>query len=207
MGVPYWDSGIVNGQVVDFGEGPTYATSPWDTLTLGGMKLPGVCAVTCQPQREVDKKKPHGGDGAKVTIRGYLPSEVMINLTIWTGEQWKIWQQIAQKLWPRAGKPAADPFDIVHPETALWGIKSVIVISPSSSKKGTVDGQRVWAIKCLEQFEPTKKSTTKTMKGSKVELHPVFKDEQGEKNAAGEPPSKTSTGPRGAKPKPHGGTT
>ncbi len=205
MGLPYWDVGVVDGDTVEFGEGETYAANTWDLVKLGDMILPGLCTVKCQPTREVDKKKRHGSDGAKITVYGYLPGDVIITVMIWTPNQWKEWQKITSVLWPRAGKPAANPFDIRHPETDLWGIKSVTLVSPSSSTKGSVEGSRMWTLKCIEQSEPVKKSTTKTLKGSTVELHPVFKG-KGELNAAGEPPSKTSTGPKGAKRKPEGGT-
>ncbi len=200
MGIIFWDPKALD-------DGKTYQDNEWDTAWLGDAQVPGLVNVRCQPQRETDKKKRHGTDGAKITVYGYMPSDVMITVLIWTKAQWEAWQKLTPTLWPKGGKPAADAFQIRHPETGLWGINAVYIVSPSSSTKGPVEQSKMWTLKCLEQFEPSpkNKNTTKTAKGAKVQLAKTFQAE-GSLNAEGEPPSKTDTGPRGAKPKPHGGS-
>lgn len=199
MSIIFWDpKAIANGE--------TYSSNDWDTCWLGDLQLPGLVDVRCNPQREVDKKKRHGSDGAKITVYGYLPSEVVISVLIWTKDQWEAWQKCAPIIWPGPGKLPADAFPIRHPQTALWQINAVYVISPSSSTKGPVDQSKVWALKCVEQFEGSKKNTTKTQKGAKqnVALAKTFQG-LGAQNAGTAPPSQTDTGPRGPKKKPAGG--
>jgi hypothetical protein len=77
--------------------GNTYSQHPWQSVTMPGVphsgkslpRTPGICDVTCDKQREVDKKKAKGSDGARITLAGLQPAKVEIRVHIWTPEQLK----------------------------------------------------------------------------------------------------------------------
>lgn len=76
--------------------GPTYSKRIWDYVTIAvpynapsEPKTPGICEVTCDKSRDVDKKKQKGSDGARITLAGLEPAMVDIKITIWTPQQLK----------------------------------------------------------------------------------------------------------------------
>ena len=200
MGIPFWDDSII-------ADGLTYQDNPWDTAWLGDLQIPGLVSVRCQPMREVNKKKKHGSDTNKSTLYGYKCQEVILSVLIWTPAQWDAFQTFAATIWPRPGKPPPDKsFPIRHPDTALWGINSVVVIAPSSSTRGQVEQSKMWIIKCLEEFNPTptNKNTTVTTAGAEVAVVKEFTDPKAA-NSVPPPPSQTDTGPGGPPKKPERG--
>ncbi len=219
MPVQFWDIDSnkrtnTESGIFGFGEGPTYVDNKWDYVQFGNpndasgeradprLKTPGLATVKCMPQREIDKKKRHGSDGATLTIYGYLPGEVSVTVEIWTDEQWTKFQQLLRFLY---NYPTKDPqgtqlgIDIHHPEVDLWKIKSVVFVSASSSSKGQAFGSKIWTLKFIENVPPPKKSATRTIKGSSSGAPHVSSTVSGlaAKNDIGDKPSKASTGPNG----------
>lgn len=193
--IDYWDDN--GGGTVLYGEGPTFASNPWDCVFLNGNPIPGLCKIKASPTVKFDPKKPGGVDGLTITKQGYLPGPVEIEVVLWTQEQWEFFQSIADEIWikpRRAGTLKA--IDISHPGTDLWKIKSVVVQGVSVPEDGPIPQSKVIRIKAVE-FLPPGKTVTKTVKASgKV---PVDKKIDRAKNAGGESPGKTDTSPRGAK--------
>src|SRR6516225_3918036 len=67
--------------------GNTFASAITDYVVIGDYTTPGVCEVKCDKQREVDKKKIKGADGARITLAGLEPANVDIKIKIWTPQQ------------------------------------------------------------------------------------------------------------------------
>ncbi len=177
------------------GEGPPQAASKWDRCKLGDYDLPGICRVTAAPTRQVDKKKHAGKDGARITLKGYDPGPVTIEVTIWTKEQLTLLEKAVAGLWKPPGKEATGPVDIIAYELGILKIRSVQLVSPSALRPGPKPGSRVMNLNCLEFVEP-KSTGTKTPKGSKARVDDRIKGKH-PLNELGDPPSKTASGPEG----------
>lgn len=80
--------------------GNTYALSPTDYVTIGNYQTPGIAKVTCTKQREVDKKKIKGADGARITLSGLDPAVVEIRIKIWTPEQLRQLDILRSRIFP-----------------------------------------------------------------------------------------------------------
>jgi hypothetical protein len=193
MGIPFWDP------VTTTAEGDTFAFDPWDTVFLGGVQLPGICTVKGLPTLAFDKKKAGGVDGATITVNGYLPGPIDIEVLLWTAAQFAEMERIAPKLWRKPNKKtnAKDlAVPIAHPAFALWGITAVVVLGVSVPERGPVEGSKLIKIKCVEFVAQEIKAKTKTAKAaSNVPIAPQLAGQPS--NRAGDPPSKTGIHPGG----------
>ena len=97
----------------------------WDTLTLGGFKLPGVPRVTVKRGRKLDKKSAKGRNGATITDGGGQGAEVEIELRIATAEDWDTWCLVLWALDPTKVAPQA--YTVVHPQTEAFQVQSVMI--------------------------------------------------------------------------------
>lgn len=179
-------------------EGLTRAENPWDIVTLGGQTLPGVCRVSGLPMLAFDKKKAAGVDGATITVNGYLPGPIEIDVLIWTEAQYVAMKEVAPLIWRKPNKATTAKrlaLSIVHPALTLWGITDVVVLGVSVPQDGPLQGTKLIKIKCVE-YVPTKaKSKSRTAKGSSNAV--LAPELVGGKNGPGEPPSKTGIHPSG----------
>ena len=156
--------------------GNTFAKGVWDSVRIGSVRTPGVCEVTVQKVRIVDKKKAPGSDGARLTATGIEPGTGDIELTIWTPEQLRTLQSVWAQISPPSNKrpkgvPASAPwppaFDVAHPVFKAHAIKSIVVIGAEGPKPGRVRGSRIFTIKWIEYLAPSKKNVTHSPVASK----------------------------------------
>jgi hypothetical protein len=192
MAIAFWDP------VPTTAEGPLFPEDPWDVCILGGEFLPGVVTVRGAPMLSFDKKKAGGVDGATITVNGYLPGPVEIDLLMWTSAQWVHFQAIAPNIWRRPNKKtkaSALAVSISHPAFDIWGISQVVVLGVSPPEKGPIEGSRVVKFKCVEYVAQASVSHTKTAKPGAVV--PLAKEYDPARNRAGDPPSKTDIEPGG----------
>lgn len=162
--VPFWDP------ITDGYYGDTYMDAyPWGLLVIGQQKMPGWTSCNASPGRKLDKKHAGGVDGSNPTVKGYEPPMVEITTTIWTPAQWEAFQAVAEILWPAVRKSTPTPFDVYHPELALYRISSVMIIGPKTPDKAPIEGARVFKWRCQE-FQPNKggKATTTPKKAVPV---------------------------------------
>lgn len=145
------------------------APEAWDTCTLGGNVLPGLCRITSPKKgHKLHIKESPGTHGATITDQGYKPAQFTIVQMIWSREHWVAQQAIMPALEPIATKAVATPFDILHPVTAMRNIKSVIIESiEGPEESGSVKGAREIKYTCVEFFKSPKNfSATHTAKSS-----------------------------------------
>lgn len=185
--VAFWGNGSHIGKL--------FSGDPWDTVVIGGMKLPGLCEVRGLAQLELDKKKPKGSNGVTLTVTGYEPGPFEITCTVWTSEQWDWLQDWINKFWalPRKSRPTtvekkvrtgSNPdgspkiskvssknkasqvaLQIEHPALAVLGISSCVVQAVSIPEPGSFEGSKVVKIKVVEHVLPNG-TVTKTAKGT-----------------------------------------
>lgn len=183
------------------GTGPTFMSNPWDIVFLGGNPIPGLCKVHGTPTLAFDKKKHGGSDGAIITVNGYIPGPIDIEITIWTQAQWDFLVALAPTLWTKPAKKiqaAKVAIDVGHPAFQLWGISQVVIIGVSVPENGPVAQSKLIKIKCVE-YVPIAGNKSKTV----TKQAPQVKEDKrtsGALNGLGDPPSVTDIGPRGPKP-------
>lgn len=131
--------------------------SAWNNPILGDITLPGICVVTAEKGRDVDRKKAKGQDGYTIHDNGMGPGSVTIVMTLPNRAAWLAWQKIRPTIDPnRAGKIRA-PLGIQHPQAADRGIDNVYVKNVKCSPP-TARGGMVVTIECEEWFPAPKKT-------------------------------------------------
>jgi hypothetical protein len=180
------------GGPLDFEGSATYADNPWDCVTLGQYKLPGLWTVSATPALKLDIQKPIGYDGAAVITRGYLPASLTLTGVLWTGLQWKLMQDIIPAIWRRPNKIAAqdvklekggkisaiskdqgeivttqNSLTIMHPSLSPLGIFTVAIRQVTPLVPHSIFGAKQMTIECVEYVpEPAqKKSAVRKVKG------------------------------------------
>jgi len=105
---PFWDvdSGSdENGDPIGWcAEEPAFSPNIWDQLQLGSDSLPGKWRLSGSMSLDMDVQKPQGFDGGALITRGYVPAMISMEGTLWTPEQWAIFQNIFPAIWTRPHK-------------------------------------------------------------------------------------------------------
>ena len=108
--IPFWDQESQAATIEVAGAMyPTWATdepmfSPeiWDNLMLGTIAMPGKWRLSGSCSQDIDVQKPQGFDGGALVLRGYVPAIITMEGTLWTPQQWKLFQTIIPSIWRRA---------------------------------------------------------------------------------------------------------
>jgi hypothetical protein len=165
---PFWDQGSESnepGQAAAVEFNPQRLTA-WYRVTLGGVDLPGVCAVrSAGRQRRVDVANAPADEQSTLIDTGSTAAEIVIAVTMWTPEHHARWERFAEvaRDWfkvaesvnqanatPGAeqGKPPA--MDVQHPGLALAGIASLYLRQVSVPEPGNVPGTMTVTIAAVE---------------------------------------------------------
>ena len=217
------------------GEGPGLNVkigSAWDTVTIGGLRLAGVCDVKGVAAIELEKKKVKGRNGSTLLILGNQPALFEVSVLMWTKEQWEWNQGVINELWilpqrePQKTKTVigkgADGkkvsvkvrdktrpgLDVDHPALQSVGISKCIVQAIRLPEPGTEAQTKVVRFSCVEHREPTKRDASKKAKGTKPGRVKEYATGEAPKNSAPALPSadKKNLSPRGQPAAPAGGT-
>lgn len=165
----FWDNAQTEDGVI---EGPaaegalTLRGMEWDTLLISGMAMPGLATVTVSEiSRRLQNKKENGSDGSSPTFRGLNPAKVEIELLLWTPDQLRTWEAMLPVIFPRAGKGTngLSGLDISHPNTALCGIRAIVIESVTGLMPGPSHGTKAVKLKCFEFMPPKKAKAVKTV--------------------------------------------
>jgi hypothetical protein len=143
--IPYWDT----------------EDGSWDRLYIDYILMPGVWKPTATCERDIDKKKSKGKDGARLTDHGYSPAEVRLEGRLVSREEWEELVQHLPMLHPRTSGGKRKPLPVEHPALALMGINHIYVKridAPSVESDGTL----VVPIDCYEWVVTPKKKPDKT---------------------------------------------
>lgn len=151
---------------------PDEAPELWNTLSLGGVALPGLAKVDVRVSQEIEVKKPKGKHGATETRQGYNPADVKIRLRFWEPEQFTQFQTVLAKLWPEVAASKKDgqpgkvdgPVKIDHPKTRLWNITAIQIKSIDDKNGDSPGGFYDIDLDCIKYYPPPKVNATKTDK-------------------------------------------
>ncbi len=131
----------------------------WDTVVLGGLRLPGVAKVTIDRGRKLDKKSAPGRNGATITDGGGEGASVSIEIQMATAEEWDAWCAAMKMLDPTKTAPKA--WAIVHPEAEAMQVVSVMIEKINGSPPD--NGIKTVKLTCAEWFpKPKGKGKSKT---------------------------------------------
>lgn len=154
-------------------EGKTYADSPWDYLYIatGSTKTftPGICRVRSRKERRMDKKKPVGSDGARVTLYGIDAAEFDVEIKIWTPDQLKALATLWPVLFPQFNKGSPPSFEVQHPLFSIHNIKAAQFVG-GEGPDIQPDRSGIFRMRAVEFLKPSKKNMTKTESGSVAPL-------------------------------------
>lgn len=173
--VPFWDaySRTLGDSKDGDGSASNSSFSPWDVCALAGLALPGVAKVLVKAKKRFDVKKSKGKNGATLTFTGYDPSELSIELRVWTPVHLNalasVMPMLKQKATTTGGAQATAAqlaMDINHPTTTLLGIHSVLIESVSGLEPADQKGVMRMQIRCLEYIPPSKTDVTATPSGA-----------------------------------------
>ena len=149
-------------------EGATYASNPWDYIYLGIPSTqpftPGLCRVHLRRERAMDKKKPVGSDGARITFHGVDAAEFDIEIRIWTPEQLKALANLWVTLFPPAYKGPPPNYDVQHPMFSVHGVKAAQFVAGEGPEIGP-DRTGMFRIRAVEYLKPSTKKAVTTSVG------------------------------------------
>jgi hypothetical protein len=152
----YWPGGVI-------GKLPQ-----WARCYLNGVLIPGSSKVDCSTSTDVDKKKSDGLHFATLTVKGYNPCDVTIEVTLWTPQQWIDWQTYVWPiLKPEPGKKYAKTpkaIAITHPVTASHDVALVTIDTVKGPTVGHSPDIRVFSVKA-SQVGKWKENATATADG------------------------------------------
>lgn len=132
----------------------------WDTLTIGGVTLPGLCKVTCSKGRKIDVKDGPGTDGSYNTDQGYQGAKISIDWKIWTADQWHARRKGLALVDPAPTKSDAKALTVGHPIFSDRNIQAIQITNVAGPDDE--DGARVYKITAIEFRPPAKKAATST---------------------------------------------
>lgn len=185
-------------------EGKDYQDNPWDVVSIGGVRFPGVSTIKGLPTLSYDAKKGGGIDGGTVTVSGHMPGPIDVECRIWTPSQWEIFQrEVLPQIWrkpdkdtPTKKRTASVENDllktIAYPALTPYGITTVVVVGVSVPET-TEPGVKVVRVKCIHNVVPKPKNRTKTGRRNASDVPDAKEFRDDPKNSAGASPGKTDT--------------
>lgn len=166
MSVPWLDDFLAGASALGMDKG-LYSFNPWDVVTMGEVKFPGVSTVSVTRSKRLDNKKAPGRDGATPTYLGDDPAAIDITCTIWTRAQWDALQDVLAILWPssRGSKNAADynqAIPLSHPALDCAPRIEFVVLTSIGKPRLAERGKVQVTLRGLEYIPPSQKNATKT---------------------------------------------
>lgn len=124
-------------------DGTASEVSQWDTLWLGGARIPGIARLTGDGiARKLDVKKQKGKAGASIEDEGDEPAKFDAEIFLWNGQLLAEFESIKEDINPRKRGGKKYVLDIYHPAAAFLGIDRCYLTSigmPDHDKRqGTV---------------------------------------------------------------------
>lgn len=157
------------------------ASFAWNVCFIERYRLPGIVAIKAQPHRRVDRKLPPHSNREKITVTGYTPADVEITVTMWTPDQWRVFQSVRDAIWQPPTKSSDDDkaFNIDSVQLSWLNINRIKIVSMSTLMEGSERGVKVAFIKALEYVDVPavpEKTPNKRTKATNVNAAKPIKD-------------------------------
>jgi len=101
--------------------------SPWDVITLNGVRAPGICRVEGGRHVALDLQKLIGQLEPSMVFLNFDPVPITLTLTLWTPAQFAALQDLLPHLLPAVGpNPILRAVKAEHPALALIGCDTLL---------------------------------------------------------------------------------
>ena len=177
---------------------PFWGDSPesWDSATLGGVSIPGVCRISGDGMRlRADRKTASGQDGASVAMLGLDVVTFSIDIRMWTEAHLRAFESLVRMAKPKSrtvirrssvskkaagtGEPENSgnrsigrdlvPLAVAHPALAIFGISECVVESVSLPTE-QMPGLWTASFKCREFRKPSDRAVSRPSAGKKKDI-------------------------------------
>lgn len=121
----------------------------WDTLVLGGKRMPGVARVKLKLPTGIHKRKGRGKRGAHLKDEGAEPRECLIDIIIETAEDRLLADDLRDFICGRANGDPSEPLAILHEGANYFRIQNVVLGDVEVDHPDPVDGWH-WQLQAFE---------------------------------------------------------
>lgn len=133
---------------------PTPEEDPvaWDTLQLGGVRLPGIVILSPNTKRDYDVQKAKGKTKATIKNNGDPPRKLKFEWLVDMERDWSAVQDAMATIDPLKENKTLEPQEVIHPLASFYGIHTVLVES--------IEGPRIehglgkFQVELLEREKP-----------------------------------------------------
>jgi hypothetical protein len=127
----------------------------WETMSINGVRVPGLVLVTGKVARKDDTIDIPGLVSVTQTVLGYAPAQFTATVTLWTDQQLGAYQALVRKFRPLKSlqrSTAAQAVKVQHPAVQLCGITDLTIYEMSTPEH---TGKGIWrATLDLREFMP-----------------------------------------------------
>lgn len=121
----------------------------WDTLVLGGQRMPGVARVAMKLPTGIRARKARGKRGAGLKDEGSVPRELSIELTLETAADRLLADKLRDFICGIAKGDPSDPLEILHDGANYFKITRVVLGDVDIDHPDPIDGWK-WKIQAFE---------------------------------------------------------
>jgi hypothetical protein len=147
---------------------PTESPELWDSVYIGGVRVPGVVRISGGHSRREDSEAVPGQDGVTTTILGYEPAEFSVEVLLWGERDYDAYMDFYHRFKPRKTDPkAAQALSVSHHAAFIIADVQTLTIFEITVPRQTRD-QQYTATMRLREFIPKTQRTTKVGKTTGV---------------------------------------
>ena len=163
MSAPFWTNNLL--------------ATAWDQLWLGTntvpIVFPGLARIHVATEVHYKRNKSQGTDAPAITDKGMQAKKVLVELKIWTPQQWDNWQMVYSLLnFDSSGKPRP-AYQLIHPQAEANGLGEVVIESVDVPPPNAKDPMII-RIKMVEVAKPVPNNPAPPQKSfSQVGLTPL----------------------------------
>lgn len=121
----------------------------WDTLNLGGKRMPGIAKVDLKLPTGIVKRKARGKRGAGLKDEGGTPRELKIRLVLNSKEDLRLADDLRDFICGKANGDPSDPLEILHEGANYFKIGYVVLGDVDIDHPDPVEGW-VWDLQAFE---------------------------------------------------------
>jgi hypothetical protein len=135
--------------VKTWGEDPDEERGIWDTLVLGGIRVPGMARVKMKLPTGIEERKARGKRGAGLKDVGSKPRKLDIEVRIYSREDRQLADGLRDLIVGKANGDPMDPLAIIHEGANYFKVNAVVLGDVDIDHPDPIDGW-TWNIEAFE---------------------------------------------------------